>query len=225
MAYRNPVSSRLRSQYGLHLQIGFVLSLALVLIATQVPVSPDEETTGPEVQKQETVDLRHVQQTQQERTAPAPPKPPVPQAVPNDKVIEPSERDFDASLGVSTSSSQATGTRDESPPSLESPSANEVFVDVQQRPDCGGVQTLQRKTRYPPPARKLGLEGRVFVQFIVGEEGSVTNPQIVRGTHEVLNRAALRAVKRLDCTPGKQRSRPVKVKMTMPVAFMLDSEA
>jgi len=85
------------------------------------------------------------------------------------------------------------------------------------------MQVLQEKTRYPPTARKLGLEGRVFVQFVVDGKGRMTNPRVVRGTHEVLDKAALRSVKRLDCTPGKQRSRPVKV--TTPVLFTLSNKS
>jgi len=49
----------------------------------------------------------------------------------------------------------------------------------------------------------------------------VTNPDIRRGVHELLNKAAVEAVKKLDCTPGKQRGRPVKVQVSMPVVFRL----
>lgn len=59
----------------------------------------------------------------------------------------------------------------------------------------------------------------MLVQFVVDEEGNVTNPDIRRGVHELLNKAAVEAVKKLDCTPGKQRGRPVKVQVSMPVVF------
>lgn len=221
MTHSESPGSTLRTQYGLHLQIGLVLSLALVLTAARVSFQ-SEKGLEIEMEKQETVDLRQVQPTQHERTPPAPPRPPVPQVVPNEEVVGPSTPDFDASLDLDASLDQNAGSP--SPEPDPSPS-DEVFVEVQQRPDCGGLQSLRKKTRYPPAARKLNLEGRVFVQFVVDENGQVTNPRVVRGVHDVLNQAALRTVRRLDCTPGKQRSQPVKVRMTMPVIFALDEDS
>lgn len=218
----------LRKQYGVHLQIGFILSLTLLLAATRLPL-PSAEGIEAEMDPQETVDLRHIQQTRYEKTPPAPPRPPVPKAVPNDKVVGPSDLEFDASLDAGAALGQAGSLS--SPrrpgPGVDSETdgvseADKVFVDVQERPDCGGAQALQDKVRYPPSAQAAGLEGRVFVQFIVGTEGQVKSPRVVRGAHEMLDQVALRAAEKLDCTPGKQRSRPVKVKMTMPVTFALD---
>jgi protein TonB len=204
----------------LHLQIGLVLSLALVLTAARISFQSGE---GLEIEKeQETVDLKQVQQTQHERTPPAPPRPPVPQVVPNEEIVGPPTPDFDVSRDLDAPLDQSTGSPSPSP---DPPSSDEVFVEVQQRPDCGGIQSLRKKTRYPPAARKPDLDGRVFVQFVVDENGQVTNPRVVRGVHEVLNQAALRTVRRLDCTPDKQRSQPVKVRMTMPVIFALDDDA
>jgi TonB family C-terminal domain len=216
-------SSSLHDQYSLHLQIGFVLSLGLLLAGARLPLGPGSKVAS-EVQEQETVHLRHIQQTRQEKAPPAPPRPPVPQAVPNDRVIAASNLEFDRSLDLDAASSQSRNaglpSREENRAQRDS-KRDEVFVDVQQRPDCGGLQSLNSKVRYPPSARAAELEGQVFVQFVVDTSGQVTNPQVVRSTHPMLGQAALRAVKKLDCTPGRQRSRPVKVKMTMPVAFTL----
>lgn len=226
MARVSSINSSLHEHYSLHLQIGLALSLALVLTAAQWPThSP--EPVKPKVQEQETVDLRQVQPTRHEKTPPAPPKPPVPQAVPNNEVIGHSPPEFEASLDLNTALAHNSGP---SSPSTTSPSkapsqTDEVFIDVQRRPDCGGLQSLKKKIRYPPSARAAGLQGRVFVQFIVNEKGQVTKPRVVRSAHKMLNQAALRAVKRLTCTPGKQRSRPVKVKMTMPVIFALNGKS
>ncbi|WP_423815947.1 energy transducer TonB [Salinibacter altiplanensis] len=92
---------------------------------------------------------------------------------------------------------------------------------VERRPDCGGPASIRKKTYYPPTALRKGLEGRVSVQFVIDKEREVQCPRIADGSNEVLNRAALRAIRRLECTPGEQRSRPVRVKMTMPVVFAL----
>lgn len=200
MAHPRLDASSVRDRYGLHLQVGLALSLALVFGAAWLPLPLDRETES-EMREQETVDLRHVQPTGQERVPPAPPKPPVPQVVPEKEIAESSDLEFNASLGLDVASGQSE--------------------DLQKRPDCGGGQALREKTHYPPSALEQGLEGRVVVEFVVDEEGAIERPRVVRGGPEVLNRAALRTVRRLECTPGRQQSRPAKVKMTMPVIFAL----
>ncbi len=200
MAHPRLDASSVRDRYGLHLQVGLALSLALLLAATRLPLPLDRDTAS-ETREQETVDLRRVQPTGQEQAPPAPPKPPVPQVVPDEKIAESSGIEFNASLGPDAASGRS--------------------AHLQKRPDCGGAQSLREKTHYPPSALERGLEGRVVVQFLIDEEGEIERPRVVQGGHEVLNRAALRTVRRLECTPGRQRSRPAKVKMTMPVIFAL----
>lgn len=100
-------------------------------------------------------------------------------------------------------------------------SSEEVFVVVEEQPDCGGVAALVDQIQYPEFAKKAGIEGRVFVQFVVDENGSVTNPKVTRGVHKLLDEEALRAVRALECTPGEQRGTPVKVRMSLPVTFKL----
>ncbi len=110
-------------------------------------------------------------------------------------------------------------------PTAESSTSDEVYVEVEERPDCGGIQALTDEIQYPELARKAGIEGRVFVQFIVDEEGAVTEPTISKGVHELLDEAALAAVKALDCEPGKVRGEAVKTKMALPVTFQLPSDS
>jgi hypothetical protein len=86
----------------------------------------------------------------------------VPQVIPNEETVGPSTPDFDVSPDLGAPLNQGPGSPSPEP---DPPSSNEVFVEVQQRPDYEGIQSLRKKTRYPPAARKLDLESRVFVQF------------------------------------------------------------
>ena len=97
-----------------------------------------------------------------------------------------------------------------------------VFVVVEEMPELiGGLAALQREIRYPVIARKAGIEGRVILQFIIDEQGRVTESKVVRGIGSGCEEEALRAFQTMRFRPGKQRGKPVKVKMSLPVTFRL----
>jgi len=98
----------------------------------------------------------------------------------------------------------------------------EIFLVVEEEPQLiGGIEGIQRNVRYPDIARKAGIEGRVFVQFVVNERGEVENPVITRGIGGGCDEAAVEAVRLARFVPGKQRGRPVKVQYSLPVTFRL----
>jgi TonB family protein len=98
----------------------------------------------------------------------------------------------------------------------------EIFLVVEDEPQLiGGLEGIQRSVRYPDIARRAGIEGRVFVQFVVNERGEVENPVITRGIGGGCDEAALEAVKQARFVPGKQRGRAVKVQYSLPVTFKL----
>jgi TonB family protein len=103
---------------------------------------------------------------------------------------------------------------------------SEVFIEVTDRPQLkGGMQALQEAIQYPELAKQAGIEGRVFVQFVVNENGDVINPHVTRGVHEALDQAALNAVKDLSFEPGRQGGEAVKVQMALPVTFKLGDDS
>jgi protein TonB len=164
--------------------------------------------------------MEDVQQTKQEVKPPPPPKPPVPMEVPNDEIIEDQDVDFDASLDLDESLDTSQGPPP--PDEGEEEEEQEVFVVVEDSPQLqGGLAALQNEVEYPEFAKKAGIEGRVFVQFVVDENGNVQNPKVTRGVHKLLNEEAIRAVKQMKFTPGRQRGKPVKVQMSLPVTFRL----
>lgn len=78
--------------------------------------------------------------------------------------------------------------------------------------------------QYPADAAKKGVQGRVFVTFIVDTAGHVSNPQVVRSVHPSLDREAIRIVRGLpDWKPGRQRGKPVSVSYTIPIHFFLEN--
>ncbi len=218
--------TRLQDQYFLNLEIGLLLSLALLVVAFQVDLSTSQDFRV-QMEEQETVDMRQVQQTKQEAEPPPPPRPPVPMEVPNNQVVEQRDVNFDASLDMD----QALDTGPAPPPPGDEDNGedrpdedDEIFVVVEEQPELiGGMAALQKAVEYPQLAKKAGIEGRVIVQFIVDKNGNVQDPNVTRGVHRLLNEAAIQAVKKQTFRPGKQRGEPVKVKMSLPVSFRLES--
>ncbi len=218
----SPQRNTLHHRYYLYLEVGTIVALLTLIAAFRVEWSPDQ---GFEValDQQEIVEMEEVQQTEQQTEPPPPPRPPAPVEAPNNAVIEQQDLDFDASLDLS----EEMDVRREPPPpetpdeQKEEDESKEVFVVVEESPDCGGIQAVQKEVTYPDFARKAGIEGRVLVQFVVDEEGNVTRPKVTRSVHTLLDKEALRAIQELECTPGKQRGTPVKVRMSMPVVFRL----
>jgi protein TonB len=163
--------------------------------------------------------MEEVLQTKQVEAPPPPPKPPVPVEVPDDEILENDELDLDASLDIDEPLADLPPPP---PPAVEEAPEPEIFIVVEDPPVLiGGLSELQKKIQYPPIARKANVEGRVTIQFVVDEQGNVTNAEVLRGIGAGCDEEALRAVMASKFEPGKQRGKAVKVRMSLPVTFKL----
>lgn len=103
----------------------------------------------------------------------------------------------------------------------------EVFFEVEEMPEFPGGQLALRtfiaqRIKYPFVAQENGIQGKIFVSFVVNKDGSVSNAQITRGVDPSLNAEALRVVNSLPkWTPGKQGGKVVAVQYTIPITFAL----
>ena len=90
----------------------------------------------------------------------------------------------------------------------------------------GGMEAwneyLRKNLKYPTQARRMGIEGTVYVVFVVNTDGTVQDVELLRGIGGGCDEEALRVVKGAPkWTPGKQRGRPVRVRMRLPIRFKL----
>jgi periplasmic protein TonB len=216
MALRKTEAADLRIRYPLFVEIGMVLTLGILVIAFRWDISVDDSFKVP-LQEQEVVQMEQILQTEQIEKPPPPPRPPVPVEVPNDEVLEDDELDLDVFLDID----EAPLPPPPPPAEAEEPEP-EIFVIVEQMPELiGGLGGLQKKIRYPEIAKKAGVEGRVFLQFVVDEQGNVRDPVVTRGIGAGADEEALRAIMTAKFKPGKQRGKAVKVKMSLPITFKL----
>nr|WP_321356734.1 energy transducer TonB [uncultured Draconibacterium sp.] len=108
----------------------------------------------------------------------------------------------------------------------------DVFVIVEDMPEYpGGDEALRNDiaslVKYPVAAKENGIQGKVYITFVVNEEGIIEDAKIARGVDPSLDKEALRVMNALDKTwkPGKQKDVPVKVSYTVPIKFALDGGA
>ncbi|WP_462318924.1 energy transducer TonB, partial [Marinilabilia sp.] len=102
-----------------------------------------------------------------------------------------------------------------------------VFFIVEDMPEFPGGDAALHKylatsVEYPVIAQENGIQGRVYVKFVINTDGSVTDVQIARGVDPSLDKEALRVVRDMPkWKPGKQRGKAVRVSYTVPINFVL----
>ena len=105
--------------------------------------------------------------------------------------------------------------------------ADEVFTVVENPPTPeGGMEKfydyVKDNLKYPAQARYMGIEGRVFIQFVVDKDGTITEVEAIKGIGAGCDEAAEEIMKNAPAwNPGLQRDRAVKVRMVLPITFSL----
>jgi periplasmic protein TonB len=217
MKERKKPEADLRNYYTVILEFGLILALVVFIGAIKM----DLHSEAPEeyaVEEQEIVEMEEIEITKHIETPPPPPRPPVPVEVPNDEIIEDVDINIDAELSLDGPLSAPP------PPPQEEEPEEDFFVVVEEMPELiGGLGELQKSIKYPEMARRAGIEGRVYVQFIVNERGEVEDPRVIRGIGGGADEEALRAVRQAKFKPGMQRGRPVRVQYSLPIVFQLQN--
>ena len=119
----------------------------------------------------------------------------------------------------------------QAPKAVEEAPQEETFVIVEKMPEFPGGQAalmhyLNSKIKYPEECRKMGVEGKVFVKFIVDATGNIINVQVLRGVVDgkLLEKEATRVVESMpNWKPGTQGGKAVSVYFTLPISFKLDA--
>lgn len=104
---------------------------------------------------------------------------------------------------------------------------DEIFTVVEETATPKGgmaafYKFINEKVKYPAQARRMGVEGRVFVQFVIGKDGSLSDVKVIKGIGAGCDEEAIRVVQSSPAwNPGKQRGKAVKQRYTLPVVFKL----
>lgn len=195
------------------------IAIALLLMILAFKYFPDVQGKQMAVESvQELVDVEDVEITKQETAPPPPPKPPIPIEAPSDEEIEDIEiQDTEIDLDEEVAAP---------PPPMEEAEEEvpvEFFVAVEEMPaPIGGIAAIQKNIIYPEIAKRAGVQGRVFIKAFVDETGVVRKAEVIKGIGAGCDEAAIDAVMKTRFKPGKQRGKPVKVQVSIPILFKLN---
>ena len=105
--------------------------------------------------------------------------------------------------------------------------SDEVFVFVEDQPvfpggDEARIKYLQENIKYPKLAKESGIQGTVYVTFVVEKDGSITNVKVLRGVGGGCDEESVRVIKKMPTwKPGMQRGKAVRVQFNMPIRYVL----
>lgn len=105
---------------------------------------------------------------------------------------------------------------------------DEPLIFAEEQPEFqGGIEKfykfLSKNIEYPKQARRLGIEGKVYMSFVVDKDGSLSEVKVTKGIGYGCDEEAVRVIKASPkWKPGKQRFKPVRVRMSLPIYFKLN---
>lgn len=213
----------LRSKQGLFMQIGFITALSLVFTAFQwaTPNKNEIILSGSAIIDYEP-ELIPITRPKKPIVKLAPPKKALQLIIIEGPVdFEEEPMDF---------SSEADENTYIKPIALEAePEEVEVdhFVIVETMPIFPGgdkalLRYIAKKIEYPEKAKRNGMQGRVYVSFIINKQGLVRDVKVVRSVDSSLDKEAIRVISNMpQWEPGKQRGKAVNVCFTVPINFKL----
>lgn len=208
--------------------IGLVVALGVSLLAFEWTTKPTKAADLGQIETAE-VEEEIIPITREQEVKPPPPPPP-PQVVEvlqivdddveieDELLIEDTEADDETIIDVAPVIETAAEEEEEEA---------QVFFIVEDMPEFPGGDLALRKyianaIKYPVIAQENGIQGKVYVTFVVSKTGKVTDAKIARGVDPSLDKEALRVVNALPAwKPGKQRGKPVNVSYTVPINFVL----
>jgi protein TonB len=206
--------------------IGLVVTLFIVWRVFEYK-SYDQQTFDDLQQTVEVIEEEMVEITKQEqpKIQPPAPKPQVTQI----QIVEDDVEVEDVEIDAEVDQDEVIEEYEFTPPEIEEEEIveAEIFKVVEEMPEFPGgaakmMEFIQKNIKYPMIARESDIQGRVFVNFVVEPDGSITNVTVMRGIGGGCDEEALRVVQSMpNWKPGKQRGSAVRCSFTVPIIFKL----
>lgn len=232
----------LRKKYKRYLTIALIIGMILLGGAVGYPLINAYMNKSRLIREKEKTVSADMMEMAKEELPPPPPPPPPPEAlVEKVKFTAPvvvEDTNIESGLmtqdDLSAKGNTEVPTEDveieiveEKPQVIEQKVEAEIFTVVEEQPAYPGgdearTKYLMESIKYPEEAKELGIQGRVFVTFVVEVDGSITDVRVLRGIGGGCDEEAVRVVRGMPkWIPGKQRGVPVRVQFNLPIKFTL----
>ena len=207
----------------LFFSLGLTLTLAVVLTAFEWKEMEEQAELLAGKTTNTADEIMEVPPTEQ-------PPPPPPQVQQPQVVEVPDEEEIEEEIQVSLDVEMNEETKvEEIEIKVEEPKedVDQIFTIVEETATPkGGMAAFYKyvgsKLKYPPQANRMGVEGKVYVEFVINRDGSIVDVKVVRGIGAGCDEEAIRVVEASPAwNPGKQRGKPVRQKYTLPIQFKL----
>ena len=207
------------------IQIGMIISLLVAWLAFEHK-SYDKREIDPSLLNREVViDEEMVEITKQEEQKPQPVE--VPKQTTQLEIVNDDVETEDIEINADVQQDEVIEEYVAPEVVEEEVVEQEIFQIVEEMPSFPGgegklLEYVATHIKYPQIARETGIQGRVFVGFVVEPDGSISNVKLLRGIGGGCDEEAMRVIKSLPkWKPGKQRGKAVRVSYQIPVLFKL----
>lgn len=208
--------------------MGLVFVLAAIYVAFEWT---QKEVTVYKTEGLDALDFEEevIQQTVQQEETPPPPPPPAPEVIEDIQIVDNTTEteDIDFTSEDDAQKVQEIISIPVAEPEEEDPDADVVYVAAEFPPEFPGgtakmMQFIQDELRYPIIAQENNIQGRVICQFTVKRDGSVGDIKVLRSVDPSLDKEAIRVIQSMPkWKPGRQRTKAVNCKFTLPIVFRL----
>ena len=225
MEEKKSPKANLENKKLMFIQIGMVISLLVAWMAFEHK-SYDKREIDPSLLNREVVlDEEMVEITKQEEQKPQPVE--MPKQTTQLEIVQDDVEVDDIEINAEVEQNEVIEEYVAPEVVDEEVVEQEIFKIVEEMPSFPGgeaklMEYVGKNIKYPQIARETGIQGRVFVNFVVEPDGSVSNVTVLRGIGGGCDEEAMRVVKNMPkWKPGKQRGKAVRVQYMLPVNFRL----
>jgi protein TonB len=228
MEIKKTPKADLENKRNILLTLGLIIALGAIFAAFEYKTHTKKADSLGQIQAMDVED--EIIPITREQEQPPPPPPPPPQVVEvlnivdddveiKDELVIDTEVTKDMIIDVAPVVSTVAKEEEEE--------ETQVFFIVEDMPEFPGGEAALRQfianeIKYPVIAQENGIQGRVYVTFVVNTDGSIADAKIARGVDPSLDKEALRVVSTLPrWKPGMQRGKAVRVSYTVPINFVL----
>ena len=214
-------------QRPLFFSIGLLLSMSIVILGFKYK---QYDNTSVEVEQKKAVQIEELVEVPPTKMPPPPQQilqQPTIVEVPDEKEVEEELNiEFDMEITEATKVQEITIAE---PVVEEHEDADEIFLVVEQTAvPTGGMEAfykfINERIKYPAQARRQGIEGRVFVEFVVDKNGNLSDVHAVKGIGAGCDEEAIRIIQSSpQWVPAKQRGKAVRQRMVLPITFKLQA--